>query len=139
MEDQAGTTHEYFYDGVGHLLADSISAFGAHVDQTVQSIRYAYKVCGRLLSVSSCASPYDPSNPTSGDVLNEVYYQYDSNGNLEDEYQEHDGAVRHGHQRVRGLRLRRFHRPTDDMTASTPASGPRRCNTRPPVRIPAAF
>jgi RHS repeat-associated protein len=85
MEDQNQTTHQYAYDGVGHLLSDSISSFGAGVDTTVASIDYAYKVCGKLLSVSS--------EDSSGDVLNEVYYQYDSNGNLVAEYQEQNGAV----------------------------------------------
>ena len=54
------------------------------------SIDYAYKVCGRLLSVSS--------ENSSGTVLNEDYYQYDSNGNLEAEYQEHE---RRGEPRIR--------------------------------------
>jgi RHS repeat-associated protein len=93
MVDQAGTTHRYYYNGVGSLLADSIVKFGANVDEAVQSIRYQYKVCGRLLSVSNYASPYDPNNPTSGTVLNEVYYQYDTNGKVDKEYEEANGPI----------------------------------------------
>jgi YD repeat-containing protein len=93
MVDQAGTTHQYYYNGVGSLVADSIVALGANVDPAVQSIRYQYKVCGRLLSVISYASPYDPNNPTSGSALNEVYCQYDSDGVLDAEYHEHNGLA----------------------------------------------
>ena len=81
--------------------ASAISASG--VDATVASIDYAYKVCGRLLSVSS--------ENSSGTVLNEDYYQYDSNGNLDAEYED---AQRRDRPReslgrpVRGLWLRPF-------------------------------
>ena len=37
------------------------------------------------------ATPYDPANPTSGTPLNDVYYQYNSNGLPDAEYQEHSG------------------------------------------------
>ena len=56
MTDQNGTTHDYTYDGVGRLLTDTIASFRASLDsdaQYVNSIQYAYKVCGRLLSVTS--------------------------------------------------------------------------------------
>ena len=82
MTDQNGTTHEYAYDGEGHLLSDTATvAWGNphNIDTAVASIDYAYKVCGRLASVSS--------EDASGNVLNEILYQYDSNGNLVDEYQ----------------------------------------------------
>ena len=88
MEDQNQTTHTYAYDGVGRLLSDSVTVPAgnpADIDMTVASIDYAYKVCGRLLSVSS--------ENSSGTVLNEDYYQYDSNGNLDAEYQDNSGAV----------------------------------------------
>ena len=78
MTDQNGTTHDYTYDGVGRLLSDT-------VDTTVAGIDYAYKVCGRLLSVTS--------ENSSGTVLNEVYYQYDSNGNLDAEYEDDTGPI----------------------------------------------
>ena len=65
------------YSGVGQLLSDSATA-GYGIDSTVTSIDYAYKVCGRLLSVSS---------ESGSTILNEDYYTYDTNGNLADEYQ----------------------------------------------------
>ncbi|MGP0026218.1 MAG: RHS repeat-associated core domain-containing protein, partial [Streptosporangiaceae bacterium] len=43
--------------------------------------------------MSSYNSAYNPSTPTSGTALNQVLYQYDSNGNLDAEYQEHGGLV----------------------------------------------
>ena len=88
MEDQNGTTHVYAYDGVGHLLSDTATVAPGNpgnIDTAVASIDYAYKVCGRLLSVSS--------ENSGGTVLNEDYYQYDSNGNLEAEYQDASGAI----------------------------------------------
>ena len=88
MTDQNGTTHTYSYDGVGRLLSDSVtvpSGNPADIDTTVASIDYGYKVCGKLLTVSS--------EDSSGHVLNQVEYHYDSNGNADKEYQEHDGAV----------------------------------------------
>jgi RHS repeat-associated protein len=85
MTDQARTTHQYTYDGVGRLLSDSVTSFGTGVDTSVASIDYTYKVCGKLLTVSS--------ENSSGTVLNQVEYGYDSDGILTTEYQEHAGAV----------------------------------------------
>jgi RHS repeat-associated protein len=88
MEDQNQTTHTYTYDGVGHLLSDSVTVPAgdpANIDTTVASLDYAYKVCGRLQSVSS--------ENAAGTVLNQVEYGYDSNGNLAEEYEENNGAV----------------------------------------------
>ncbi len=95
MTDQNGTTHDYTYDGVGRLLTDTIASFGASLDsdaQYVNSIQYAYKVCGRLLSVTSY-NDYSPNHPTEASVVNQVLYQYDTNGNLDAEYQAHGGPV----------------------------------------------
>ena len=88
MEDQNQTIHDYARDGVGRLLSDTIVHFGAGVYDgagAVASIDYAYKVCGKLLTVSS--------EDASHNVLNQVQYQYDTNGNPVDEYQEHNGTV----------------------------------------------
>ena len=88
MEDQNQTTHTYTHNGLGALLSDNVTVPAgnpANIDLAVASIDYAYKVCGRLLSVSS--------EDSSGDVLNQVYYQYASNGLVDAEYQEHGGAV----------------------------------------------
>ncbi len=95
MTDQNGTTHDYTYDGVGRLLTDTIASFCASLDsdaQYVNSIQYAYKVCGRLLSVTSY-NDYSPNHPTEASVVNQVLYQYDTNGNLDAEYQAHGGPV----------------------------------------------
>ena len=84
MEDQNQTTHDYSFDGVGRLLSDTATVptgNPANIDTTVASIDYAYKVCGKLLTVSS--------EDSTGTVLNQVKFQYDSNGNLVKEFQEH--------------------------------------------------
>ncbi len=82
MEDQNGTTHAYAYDGVGHELSDTITAFGPGIDDSVVSLAFAYKVCGRFLSAESLNA--------DGDVVNEVLDQYDANGNLDAVYQQHN-------------------------------------------------
>jgi RHS repeat-associated protein len=88
MVDQHLTTHTYTRNGLGALLTDSISVPSgnpAGINLSVISIDYAYKVCGRLLSVSS--------EDASHDVLNEIYYQYDTNGLLDKEYEDANGAI----------------------------------------------
>ncbi len=81
LKDQNGTTHAYVYDGIGHELSDTITAFGPGIDDSVVSLAFAYKVCGRFLSAESLNA--------SGDVVNEVLDHYDSNGDLDKVYQEH--------------------------------------------------
>ena len=108
MEDQNQTTHDYAYDGVGRLLSDTVVSFGAIVNpnaQYINSIQYAYKVCGKLLSVSSYHD-FSASEPSEGSIANQVSYQYDTNGNLVERV---SGAQRRGAivaEPVRGLRLR---------------------------------
>ena len=98
MTDQNGTIHDYFYDGVGRLLSDTASvATGnpAGLDASLTSINeitYAYKVCGKLLSVTSYHNAGTTTSPNEV-AENQVLYQYNSDGNLVDEYQEHQGAV----------------------------------------------
>src|SRR5581483_5742491 len=57
----------------------------ANIDLSVTSIVSTFKVCGKPLSISS----KDPS----GNTLDELYFHYDTNGNPDKEYQEHNGAV----------------------------------------------
>ena len=86
--DQNGTTHAYAYDGIGHELTDSItvpSGNPANIDLTVTELAFAYKVCGRFLSATSLDA--------DGDVVNEVLDHYDTNGDLDKVYQEHNDAV----------------------------------------------
>ena len=98
MTDQNGTIHDYFYDGVGRLLSDTASvATGnpAGLDASLTSINeitYAYKVCGKLLSVTSYHNAGTTTSPNEV-AENQVLYQYNSDGNPVDEYQEHQGAV----------------------------------------------
>ena len=87
-EDQNQTLHTLTYDGIGHELTDSITVPDgnpANIDLTVTELAFAYKVCGRFLSAESLNA--------SDDVVNEVLDEYDSNGDLDKVYQEHNGAV----------------------------------------------
>ena len=51
----------------------------------VTEIAFGYKVCGRLQTVDS--------EDADGNVLNELYFQYDTNGDLDAEYESYNGAV----------------------------------------------
>ena len=79
MEDQNGTIHEYIYDQLGREIEDKILQFGAGVDQSVKEIDYGYDLYGNLATVTS--------KDASGNVVNEVYDQYNSLGELVKEYQ----------------------------------------------------
>ncbi len=56
------------------------------------SIHTWYKVCGKLLSVTSYHNDGTTASPNEV-AENQVLYQYNSDGNLVDEYQEHQGTV----------------------------------------------
>jgi YD repeat-containing protein len=51
MTDRNGTTHEYSYDSLGRLIADTVTALGSGVDGSVMKITYAYD--GQAIRTSS--------------------------------------------------------------------------------------
>ena len=61
---------------------------GAGIDGTVRRIEDVYDVLGRVSDVES----YDNATPGSGNVLNEVFRQYNDFGLMTAEYQE-DGPI----------------------------------------------
>ena len=129
MLDQNRTMHAYAYDGVGHLLSDSITVASgnpANIDTAVASLDYAYKICGRFLSASS--------ENSSGDVLNEVYFQYDTNGNLDAEYEEANGQVNTSTSLYVGYGYDDSTSTEDDTTVSDTDFRPTTCNIRLPAR-----
>ena len=82
------TTHTITYNGLGAELTDTVTVPDgnpANIDLTVTEIAMAYKACGRLQYVTSLNA--------ADDVVNQLYFVYDTNGNLEDEYEEYGGAV----------------------------------------------
>jgi RHS repeat-associated protein len=86
--------HEYTYDSAGRLSDDRVDLTGVHtgqnVDGSILAIVTAYDDVGRVLTVTS----YNNATARlSGNVVNQVEYQYDGWGNLAAEYQAHDGAV----------------------------------------------
>ena len=74
--DQNGTTHNYSYDNLGRETADSVTAFGTNINQSVKAIDYGYNVRGELSTVAS----YDATS--GGNVVNEDYLTYNDAGLL---------------------------------------------------------
>ena len=82
------TTHTLTYNGLGAESTDTVTVPDgnpANIDLTVTEIAMAYKACGRLQYVTSLNA--------ADDVVNQLYFVYDTNGNLDDEYEEYGGAV----------------------------------------------
>ena len=87
--DQNGTVHTYDYDNLGRLLHDRVTTFGTNVDTAVKRISTAYDVIGNVKSVTS----YDNATVGSGNVVNQVLYEYDTNGLLSKDFSNPSGAV----------------------------------------------
>ena len=87
-KDQRQTTHAYEYDGLGRLDMDSITALGG-VGGTVQRVDRSYEVRGMLEGVTS----YDDPDEGEGNVINEVFMEYNDFGQLANDYQDHDSEV----------------------------------------------
>ena len=87
MTDQRGVVHQYVYDAAGRLWKDEATTIPSDIDNSIQSIVTTYDDVGRVQTVSSCQD----SSGTS--VFNQVKYWYDGWGNVEYEWQEHNGAV----------------------------------------------
>jgi len=87
--DQNGTVHTYEYDNLGRILHDRITTLASGVDGAVRRISTAYDVVGNMKSVTS----YDNATVGSGNVVNQVVYEYDANGLLAKDYSNPSGAV----------------------------------------------
>ena len=75
---QNGTVHTYEFDNLGRLLHDRVTTLGSGVDGAVRRISTAYNVVGNVKSVTS----YDNATVGTGTVVNEVKYEFDTNGLL---------------------------------------------------------
>jgi hypothetical protein len=84
--DRNGTTHTYRRDILGRTIADAITTLGNGVDGAVLRLETAYNAQGQAMQLES----YDAA--TGGTVVNQVYRQYNSFGQLTQEVQEHDGT-----------------------------------------------
>jgi YD repeat-containing protein len=89
MRDQNGTVHTYEYDNLGRLLHDRITALGTNVDGAVRRISTVYDVVGNVKSVTS----YDNQAVGSGNIVNQVLYEYDANGLLSKDFSNPTVAV----------------------------------------------
>ena len=85
--DQNGTTHQFGFDGFARRISDTVSLFGANVDQTVKRIDLAYEIRGMLELVTSYG------NTTGTSVVNQVLRQFNAFAQLQYEYQQHDGPA----------------------------------------------
>ena len=72
IRDQNGTTHQFGFDGFARRISDSVSQFGANVDQTVKRIDLAYEIRGMLNLVTSYG------DTTAMSMLNQVALSYNA-------------------------------------------------------------
>jgi RHS repeat-associated protein len=84
-QDQNGSVHEYRYDNFGRLLTDTVTVLGTGVDDTVRKISTEYTVAGQIRTITSLDG--------EDNVVNQIMYQYDENGQLQREYTAHHGDV----------------------------------------------
>jgi RHS repeat-associated protein len=84
--DRNGTTHQYSYDSLGRLTADTVTTFGSGVDDTINKITYAYNDQGNLYLTTSYATD-------GGAVVNQVLDLYNAFGQLTQEFQSASGPV----------------------------------------------
>ena len=83
--DPNGTKHAYSYDSLRRLVADTITTFGAGVDQTMAKISTAYDAQGNPYLTTSYAS--------DGGIVNQIMRLYNGFGQIAQEFQSASGAV----------------------------------------------
>jgi YD repeat-containing protein len=83
--DQNGSVHLYEYDLHGRMIAERVTTLGLNADGTVRCIATEYTVAGQIRAITSL----DGEN----NVVNQIVYQYDQNGQLQREYTAHHGTV----------------------------------------------
>jgi RHS repeat-associated protein len=88
MKDQLTSVHAYELDKLGRLTHDRVTTLATGVDGAVRRISTSYDIRGLREKVTS----YDNATVGSGNVVNEVAWEYNDLGALEKEYQEHEGA-----------------------------------------------
>ncbi|MEM7010845.1 MAG: hypothetical protein AAF585_05105 [Verrucomicrobiota bacterium] len=79
--------HQYDYGGLGRQAADRVTAFAAHIDQTVKRIGATFDNRGLTANLTS----YDAVS--AGNVVNEAAFEYNDFGQLIADKQSHQGAV----------------------------------------------
>lgn len=89
VTDQNGTVHSYAYDKLGRMTQDRVTTVGTGGDGSVRRIAMAYEVRGMREMLTS----YDSPTVGSGNVVNEVRFEYNAFGQLITDFQAHSGAV----------------------------------------------
>ena len=84
-KDQRGVEITYTYDSAQRLSKEEATAIPAGVDDTVEAIGRTYDLYGRVDEITSYGA--------SSSILNQIDVDYDDSGQVEDSWQEHDGAV----------------------------------------------
>ena len=78
-KDQNGTVHAFVFDNLGRLLHDRVTTLGTDIDGAVRRTSTTYEVRGMREKVTS----YDNATVGSGSVVNEVLYEYNDLGMLD--------------------------------------------------------
>jgi len=86
-KDQLGTVHTYQYDKAGRVTDDRVTTLASGVDGTVRRVTTTYDIRGLREKIAS----YDNATVGSGNVVNEVAYEYNDLGQPTKEYQQHEG------------------------------------------------
>ena len=86
--DQNGTVHAYDFDKLGRRIHDRVTTVGTGVDNAALRISTTYDVRGLVQKTTT----YDNATVGSGNVVNEVVFEYNDSGRMVKEYQEHSGA-----------------------------------------------
>jgi RHS repeat-associated protein len=87
-KDQNETVHAFDYDKLGRRIHDRVTSLGGGVDGTARRISTTYDVSGLVEGVAT----YDDSAVGSGNVRNELVFEYNDLGMPVKEYQEHAGV-----------------------------------------------
>ncbi len=85
--DQNGTVHTYSYDLLGRRIADAVTTLGSGVDGSVRRQTINFDTGGRPYQLTQ----YNAAS--GGSVVNQVQDMYNGLGQLNQEYQEHNGTV----------------------------------------------
>ena len=90
--DERGVMHEYRFDSAGRPSEDRVTNLGSSgiVDGSIRAIVTTYDDIGRVHTVTSYDSD-TARQPT--DIVNQIRYKYDGWGNLDTEWQSHDGPT----------------------------------------------
>ena len=89
LTDQRGCVHSYDFDLLGRQTHDRVTTVGKGVDDAVLRISAEFEVRGMLTKLTS----WNDASANAGDVVNEVFWTYNSFQQSIQTFQSHDGTV----------------------------------------------